>query len=371
MIRRIRYDVLRVLATLSIIIFHFDSEAAIRIHVPAGVGWSRDMFGSGLNLGSTAVCVFFLLSGALSAKDVDNDRFRASRYYRRRFLRLYVPFWLSYFIVFVWQTFVMKQTMFAVPGRNFIWTILGLDGYLLSDLPFKPAHSFFYLVGEWFFGALILITILWPLVRWLLRKCFWPVFACIMVLAIGIPIILSFAGINADFYRLPTTCLMSFAIGVMLRRLRDHVPARASWIAVTIGFLIFVLMFILPPSPSKLDGMLRYVLLGTGIFVMADFPQDVHVLGTRVVHFKIVGPMVRQLFIVCSQISMYAFLIQHKVIVVVLGTVSHATFAPQFGGFDYFALMVSVAILIFLLAFGVNGIERSLRRALKPMNNVK
>ena len=51
-----------------------------------------------------------------------------------------------------------------VPLRAFVWTLLGLDGYLNSIVPT------FTMVGEWFLGAIIIVYLLFPLQYRLVSK---------------------------------------------------------------------------------------------------------------------------------------------------------------------------------------------------------
>lgn len=73
--RRVRYDVLRFACVLSVIFYHFESAAEGVLPPVRFAGLTFDFLGLGINAGSLAVQLFFILSGALCAKTVHDDRF--------------------------------------------------------------------------------------------------------------------------------------------------------------------------------------------------------------------------------------------------------------------------------------------------------
>ena len=51
-----------------------------------------------------------------------------------------------------------------VIGLNFFFSLIGLDGYLSYRI------TTYFIVGEWFLGAIIIIYALYPLLLWFLNK---------------------------------------------------------------------------------------------------------------------------------------------------------------------------------------------------------
>ena len=173
--RLYRYDVLRVVACAAVIIYHFESDAIKIGAVPSThhqlVGWTRTFLGVGL--GNLAVFMFFLLAGLMRSKELNLEHLNVREFYHKRFKRLFIPFYLSYFLVLIYRI-LSGRTQFAVPGSRIVLTMLGLDVYPATLSPSLPFATF-GLVGEWFFGAFVVVTLTWPLVHALWRRCPPPV----------------------------------------------------------------------------------------------------------------------------------------------------------------------------------------------------
>lgn len=74
-------------------------------------------------------------------------------------------FWTAYAFAFLYLFFINRTIFNHVPNWNFIFTILGMDGYLSSwKIPT------FYILGEWFLGLIIILYFLFPLLRKVLIK---------------------------------------------------------------------------------------------------------------------------------------------------------------------------------------------------------
>lgn len=176
--RKYGYDALRIACALAVCLYHYEVELLPSFGegpAPRLTGLTTNLFGSGLNAGSLAVCLFFMLSGALSGKYLTQDDFSPKAYYRHRALRLLPPLWLSWLLVRAWGI-VDGRASFSAPAWSLVLSVLGLDGYLQSTSDINT----FYLVGEWFYGALVLVTLIWPAVRAMFKVvgrggwCAWP-----------------------------------------------------------------------------------------------------------------------------------------------------------------------------------------------------
>ena len=139
-------DAVRIAATLTILLYHFEAETATAGLAPPPV------------LGpcaQIAIWALFLLSGAALAWQ-GRDEMRLSAYFRRRAAAIYPAFWLVFFPLFLYSD-VLHANNAAVPRWKLVFSVLGLDGY---------AQSFtatYYKIGEWFLGCLILLYLLFPL----------------------------------------------------------------------------------------------------------------------------------------------------------------------------------------------------------------
>ncbi len=151
-------DLIRVISMLLIVIYHFPLPLYIRgtdvLHSTANSRW-----------GVAVVYVFFMISGAaLFRRYRHRDSFSLISYYKRRISSLYPLFYIAYVLGFMYVFWVRGSMYSYVPTSAFLWTILGLDGYLNSIVPT------FTMVGEWFLGAIIIVYALFPLIYHVVMK---------------------------------------------------------------------------------------------------------------------------------------------------------------------------------------------------------
>lgn len=159
--RLVYIDVLRVLSMLTILVCHFlNSILSYGVSVPWKV--SLESF-FGVYLGNVGVSVFFILSGA-SLMCTYAGMLDLKKYAKRRFLGIYPMFWIAYALVLLYYFCKYKAFYKTAPFITFLWTILGMDGYL------GVYGANFYLIGEWFLGCLILLYILFPVLKWGLER---------------------------------------------------------------------------------------------------------------------------------------------------------------------------------------------------------
>ena len=157
------FDFIRMIATLSIVLIHFN---AIYIYaspqrMDLTVLTTRL---SNIYLGGWGVSLFFILSGA-SLMYVYQEKLEIKEFYKKRFLSIYPMFWIAYFIVFLFQFYLYKGFTFSkAPIINFIFTIIGYDGNLMTVIPT------FYILGEWFLGCIISMYVIFPLLRKMVIK---------------------------------------------------------------------------------------------------------------------------------------------------------------------------------------------------------
>ena len=151
-------DLVRLVAAVMIVVFHFNSMFAPKGDVSAGpLRYANGSFG---NFG---VALFFLLSGyALMLRYGEACPLKA--FYKRRFFSIYPLYWLCFFSLFFYSDILHGNLPAGVPGWSIIWSVLALDGYLAGVVPT------FYLLGEWFVGCIVLLYLVFPLLRAALRR---------------------------------------------------------------------------------------------------------------------------------------------------------------------------------------------------------
>lgn len=167
-------DFVRTIATIIIIIFHFNFSIDIRNLSSFTI--LKNTFVN-IDLKDVGVPMFFVLSGFALMYSYEDD-FSIGRFYSKRLKAMYPMYWIAYFLVTVYY-FLTYQTLCPFGEHpmksSFIFTVIGLDGYL------TPIMTNWYRVGEWFFGCIILMYIVFPFLRWGIRrfsKIFWIPWVC-------------------------------------------------------------------------------------------------------------------------------------------------------------------------------------------------
>lgn len=151
-------DFVRAIAVISILITHFNARY-LYLSPPMPEKAVLTTTVSNIYIGSWGVSLFFIISGA-ALMYVYQERIEIKKFYKKRFLSIYPMFWIAYIVAFFYLFYTNKMIPGSgVPKINFIYTILGMDGMVAAYIPT------YYILGEWFLGAIILMYVLFPLLR--------------------------------------------------------------------------------------------------------------------------------------------------------------------------------------------------------------
>lgn len=158
-------DGLRILGCALVCITHFNEYLTVASDGTNTVVVSTFL---GVNLGGLGVALFFLLSGA-ALMHVYGSRLDVPDYATRRILDIYPQYWVAYALAF------LLAVLWGFPCEAPLWTlvltVLGIDGYVgRLGGPFTPN---FYLVGEWYIGCQLVMYLLFPLLRRLVKRSPW------------------------------------------------------------------------------------------------------------------------------------------------------------------------------------------------------
>lgn len=134
------------------------------------------------DLGQIGVGLFMIISGySLTAS---SEHISAKEFYKKRLLRIFPQFYISYIICMILLIACGNNLNFNVPSQNFIFTLIGFDGYLNYKIPT------FYITGEWFLGAIISLYAIFPIIRICIYRH--PIYTCIASLVVFL--------INSHYY---------------------------------------------------------------------------------------------------------------------------------------------------------------------------
>ena len=201
-------DLIRVAAAVLIVIYHF----------PFSIGGAVDPLHGTVNgsWGMTPVYCFFMVSGAaLFHRYGREEKLPVKTFYQKRFLSIYPLFWIAYILGF-FVTYWQLGHFYDIPTWSFIWSILGLDGWIVNWIPT------FYMVGEWFLGSIIMLYLAFPLVRWCWRKSR----SVTMLVSLAAALALFwYHPFPMDIKQNPVVDLFYFLLGAWFEEMRSYLSA--------------------------------------------------------------------------------------------------------------------------------------------------
>ena len=227
--RNKRYDFIRFIAILMIVIFHYNVTLANNNIIETNIF----LKGGIINLGSVGVGLFFILSGA-NLYNKYKDKLDIKNFYKKRLLKLYIPLWISYILLFIIMV-CFNKNLLKYNKFHLLFSMLGLD--LLYPAFEKFLHIYpLWIVGEWFTTVIIIIYILFPLLRYLREKnkMLTTIIICIITL-INIKFkILSFEN---GFYSI-TNGIMYFYLGMILNDNKNKLTSSYTIILAFFGIVM-------------------------------------------------------------------------------------------------------------------------------------
>ncbi len=149
-------DFIRFVSALGIIIYH------VSCSLPEGGFRPLYTFANGY-WGSVFVGMFLILSGAMmyyTKPQIDSLRV----FYYKRWKAIYPMFYMAYLVFYLQNVFANGAFFYKGNPKSMILSILGVDGYFL----YKGDN--YYILGDWFLGAIILLYVLHPLLLWLFNR---------------------------------------------------------------------------------------------------------------------------------------------------------------------------------------------------------
>ena len=168
-------DFIRAIAAISIVITHYNA-IFLYMNPPMENCYIIDAYVFNVYIGSFGVSLFLIISGA-ALMYVYDETLKLKEFYKKRFFSIYPMFWLAFLAAFFYVYIYCGSWKYTeVPKCNLLLSVIGMDGYLADIVPT------FYLVGEWFLGFIVIFYIIFPLLRYLIKKC--PVVLAVVSLII-------------------------------------------------------------------------------------------------------------------------------------------------------------------------------------------
>lgn len=261
------------------------------------------------DVGSEIVTVFFLISGALL---FHNHPIISSKkiFYKKRWLNLFPTFYIAYGSIFLIRALTGKSPMKGKELGLFPLTLVGFDGYLAAYTGFKD----WYILGEWFLGAIILCYLLYPLFIKFINSHEVEFYIAISSLYF---VFMDVELLRQDAFRNVFSCIFSFAIGMAIDKHKLYEKKGLLLISVLIWCMVCFL-------PFERSSSLTNHLAGIGLFFILYYIGKVWMKNRIISMF----------FSEISKVSYEIFLIQHIIICFILNR------------FDTTNVIQTVAILI-------------------------
>lgn len=201
--RLLECDFIRAICAIGIILYHCACYSAAENYYflpPLSNG----------NWGNTLVTIFFILSGAMLYKNnakIDSLK----KFYYKRWKSLFPMFYIAFLGFYLLNVVRMRSFFYAGDPKLLLLSFIGMDGYLAGIIPN------YYILGEWFLGAIIILYLLYPLVLWVFKRFDW-------ILTLGLVVLFLFQA-HTDIFVIDgftniISCLVSFEIGMLIMKYR-------------------------------------------------------------------------------------------------------------------------------------------------------
>lgn len=291
------FDMIRAICTIGIVLYHY-SYNYIEYGI-AGNHLSFFKFVSG-DWGSLFVAMFFMLSGAVLIYN-HADKFKLGKFFYRRWCSIFPMFYLAWFVGYLLKVKELGSWLWGGSRRRFIYTFLGIDGYFL-----KPGFNVnYYTLGEWFLGAILMVYLLFPVLRYLFVRHEKSGYMLRIAATIAIAIAEIYLVIN-DNFSIPAsrniiTCVFDFWIGMLIMDgVISYKINRNKKLAIATGIMAVVVMLLPIEAPSVIIASLA------GALLMITFMN----IGESVMKKE----TARKLFGIVSYSSFGIFLVHHVLI---------------------------------------------------------
>lgn len=291
--KRIAYlDVLRMVAFVCIIVYHFMVElelSGLYSFPQRGIEYQN----ANMHIATFGVSLFFMISGA-GLMISSRQKLDVRKYYRKRVLRILIPFYLVYFAYLCFRFVSERRLPFAggIPAWRIIFTLLGMDEYFSMT-----GYANFSLgIGEWFLGCLMLMYFVFPLLRKCMRKNKWMTMLAATVYYLLMVTFYPFdIPVHANFF----VKIYEFVLGMFFAVSWEQIGKKSLFVSVPV-----ILVFLFAPFSVPLPDGLKITLFSAAavVFVM-QFEKQL----ASSVRLEAVLKQVREL-------SFEVFLVHHVVI---------------------------------------------------------
>ncbi len=322
---------IRAICAMGIVYYH------LSLNLNNDIIRNLNVFPCGVDIGSVFVTAFFILSGVV----LFHNYYRVKSiklFYWKRWKSIFPSFYIVYGIIALIYLLNQIEWYFDKPFYTLPLSLIGMDGYLYALLPT------WYIVGEWFLGAIIFLYLLYPVLNYLVRKhelCTWIVVELLFIIT------MKFNMFNQLPFRNIFSCIFSFTFGLIAEK---HTLYKNKFVLR----VSVVCMAILPFIPSQFYSTLLKNLAG----IFAFF--TLYVLGRYAMIIKPVAYVIDKI----SNVSYEIFLLQHIMIFKVV-----SVWNPE-PIFLTIILMLITMVIIYIVSYIISKFTHFLLKS-RLINNLE
>ena len=302
------FDFARVFCAIGIITFHFFLISNSKL---------KTFFVQTANstYGFMFVTSFFSISGAVLYYNYHKITSLKIFYYKR-WKSIFPAYYFCFLFFFMKKVFYSHKLFYRSHWSYLIFTILGMDGY------FYYKYKTYYLIGEWFLGAIISIYIIYPLLSYAIKK---NIFIIQFFITIGYIWMKKTKFFKINNERNLITCIQSFYFGMISIKSNTFLLTNRVCGIIALIILLFLCFFNLP----------KFILINQ-IQGFSLFITLIHI-GNYIMKTKF-----RCIFIEISKLSYSMYLVHHHIIKDILGVNNPQEWYNSF-------LMLGLSILLTII----------------------
>ena len=291
--------------------------------------------GATVTWGDVYVTVFFIISGALLR--YNNPEIQdVGRFYKKRFMAIFPPYYIAWGCMYVLSVIKNRSVFYKGNPVSILLSLIGMDGYLSYKI------KDYYILGEWFVGAIVLLYILYPIVAFLNKKS--KPLSC-SVIGVMYIATLTFNITGMPSFRTLPSCLLSFYIGYLMVEYYNYMNG---FIFGSMIMVLFGIAFLKINSPN-----LEAHIIGGAVAVI------LYGIGTNIMHEGFFTRIVMWI----SKRSYYIFLTHHVVICQVIKRLGNVQTTKE--------KIAVAAITLFVIAFFTEMLKEATSRVLTFLNRTK
>ena len=324
-------DFLRAFCAIGIIFFHF-----------ACYGGGNGNFANG-EWGHIFISIFFIISGGMLYRNYPQIE-SIGKFYYRRIKAIYPSFYIAFGVFFLRNVIRSKHFFYKNNTSPFsiVLTLLGVDGY------FSYAIPNYYILGEWFLGAIIMLYVLYPFNRyWFERN---PV-GTLLVSTLLFVTVYFYNVFDVSKMRNLFTCNFCFMIGMALLRYQKILRSKILF-GIAVGVTVLLLTVYINMDNNLLLELFFSLCLFIALFNIGQWLMNISIFMKTV------------LFI--SGISYQIFLLQNIIIMKVI-----SVYIPHDKN-SYYICELTAMVIIVICATILNHLSKRLinSTAFKDFENV-